>query len=110
MTSHARQPWRPVDRDSSPSGAGFCSLPAKLPHEESWGIRQIWHTPRYWVALGFRPKSGEIRPFYALYRHLELGAGACAPDGMAMQHDASPPRARLEGRISAIYSPRRAGN
>jgi hypothetical protein len=85
------------------------SLRPELPYEESGGVRQIWHTPRYWVALGFRAKSGEIRPFYALYRHLELGAGACAPDGMAMQHDASRPSLRLEWRISAIYPPRRAG-
>ena len=85
------------------------SLRPELPHEESGGVRQIWHTSRYWVAMGFRPESGEIRPFYALCRHLELRAGACAPDGMAMHHDASPPSPCLEGRISAIYSPRRAG-
>jgi hypothetical protein len=84
-------------------------LRPELPHEESRCVRQIWHTPRYWVAMGFRPESGDIRPFYALYRHLELWAGACAPDGMAMQHDASPPSPRLEGRISATYAPRWVG-
>jgi len=85
------------------------SLRPELPHDESGGVRQIWHTPRYWVALGFRPGSGRIWPFYTRYRRLEWRARACAPDGMAMHHDASPPRPRLEGRISATYAPRRAG-
>jgi hypothetical protein len=84
-------------------------LRPELPHEESGGLRQIWHTPRYWVAMGFRLESGEIRPFYALCRRLELRARASAPDGMAMHHDASPPRPRLEGRISAIFASRQAG-
>jgi hypothetical protein len=91
--------WRPV----------IPGLRPKLPQEESGGVRQIWHTPRYWVALGFRAENGGIRPFRALCRRLELRAGACAPDGMAMHHDASPPRPRLEGRISATYVSRWAG-
>ena len=75
------------------------SLCPELPHQESGGIRQIWHTPRYWVALGFRPESGGIWSFYALGSRLEWWARACAPDGMAMHHDASPPSPENSPRV-----------
>jgi hypothetical protein len=81
-------PWRPIGRDAYPTGARFCSLPSKHPPVESGGVRQIRHTPRYWVAWALCGKSPRIPPSYALDRHL-------GPRKKHVAAGSKPPRRRL---------------
>lgn len=61
---------RPIDRDGSPTGAGFCRLSSKHPIVGSGGVRQIRHTPRYRVASVLGAESTINQRFGVAYAAL----------------------------------------
>jgi hypothetical protein len=89
-------PWRPIGLRGSATRARFCSLPSKRPPVESGVVRQIRHTPRYWVARALCGESRRIPPSYALDRHL----GPRKKHGVTI---GKPPRRRLRHYVCVCW-------
>lgn len=102
-------PSRPTGRDTYPTRARFCSLLSKPPPVESGGVRQIRHTPRYWVALDLGNESAVNQhvdaAYAALCRRWRLHTVRC----ISRMRPAYGPRQALESRNSPIPVPSRKG-
>lgn len=101
---------RPIGLRASPTGAGLCSLPSEHLAVEIGVVRQIRHTPRYWVASDLGGESAANQRFGASYASLSRRRRLHTVRCIARMLPAYKPRLALEPRNSAIPAPSRKGD
>lgn len=100
---------RPIGLRASPTGAGLCSLPSQHLAVEIGVVRQIRHTPRYWVASRLGAESAVNQRFVVFYASLSRWWRLHTVRCISRMRPAYGPRLALESRNSAIPAPSRQG-